>query len=138
MDFNTKPTPLLRPDADLEPFQQAGSLGHESVPLLWCASSPSAPVPGHAFETLYGMPIERLLRCGPVNGVFLDLHGAMVREHYEDDDVEAPGPNVTDPGKLLYRRLRPGVHLGPLGVLFRLSDGMSGSTGGIDQRSVDG
>jgi microcystin degradation protein MlrC len=32
--------------------------------------------------------------------------------------VEAPGPNIADPKKLPYRRLRPGLRLGPLGPAF--------------------
>ncbi|HLI11477.1 MAG TPA: M81 family metallopeptidase [Alphaproteobacteria bacterium] len=33
--------------------------------------------------------------------------------------VEAPGPAIADPAKLPYRRLRPGVRLGPGGAPFR-------------------
>ena len=32
--------------------------------------------------------------------------------------VEAPGPNIADPKKLPYKRLRPGLRLGPLGPAF--------------------
>ncbi len=65
---------------------QAGR--HELVPLLWCAASPSAHVEKDAYERIVGEILERLVRAGPVDAVFLDLHGAMVATHLEDGDGE--------------------------------------------------
>jgi len=62
--------------------------GHELVPLLWCAATPSAHVTRDAFERIAAMLLEALRRALPVDGVYLDLHGAMVCEHLEDGDAE--------------------------------------------------
>ena len=61
---------------------------HELVPLLWCAASPSAQVEEDAYEKIVGEILERLDRAGPVDAVFLDLHGAMVTTHLEDGEGE--------------------------------------------------
>ncbi len=67
---------------------KARALGHEIVPLLWCAATPSAHVAEEAFETICGMLMEDLQGSGPLDGVYLDLHGAMVTEHLEDGEGE--------------------------------------------------
>jgi microcystin degradation protein MlrC len=75
--------------------------GHALVPLTWAAASPSAHVTREAFETIVGDLIARLRAAGPVDGVYLDLHGAMVCEHHDDGEGEilrrvreAVGPKV--------------------------------------------
>ncbi len=62
--------------------------GHELVPLLWCAATPSAHVTEDAFERISEMLLMDLERALPVDGVYLDLHGAMVCEHLEDGEGE--------------------------------------------------
>lgn len=62
--------------------------GHELVPLLWCAATPSAHVTEDAFERISQMMLSDLERALPVDGVYLDLHGAMVCEHFEDGEGE--------------------------------------------------
>lgn len=69
-------------------IDEARSLGHTCVPLLWCSAQPSAHVTRDAFETLSGKLLERLAAALPVDAVYLDLHGAMVAEHIEDADGE--------------------------------------------------
>lgn len=64
------------------------ALGWEMVPTLWCAASPSAHVTEAAFERIAGRLLERIARAGPLDGVFLDLHGAMVCEHLDDGEGE--------------------------------------------------
>ena len=61
---------------------------HELVPLLWCSAEPSAHVTEDAFERITAMMCEDLARNGALDGVFLDLHGAMVVEHFEDGEGE--------------------------------------------------
>jgi microcystin degradation protein MlrC len=63
------------------------ALGHQVVPLLWCSATPSAQVTKDAFERISAMFIETLAST-PVDGVLLDLHGAMVCEHLADGDGE--------------------------------------------------
>lgn len=73
----------------------------ELVPTLWCAASPSAHVTAEAFEALAGELIERITAALPLDGVYLDLHGAMVTENHDDGEGEllrrvrvAVGPDV--------------------------------------------
>lgn len=61
---------------------------HALVPLTWAAASPSAHVTEDAFERIAGMIIEDLKRALPVDAVYLDLHGAMVTEHFDDGEGE--------------------------------------------------
>lgn len=58
----------------------------EMVPTLWCAASPSAHVTRDAYERIAGELIERIAAAAPLDGVFLDLHGAMVCEHLDDGE----------------------------------------------------
>ena len=61
---------------------------HTLIPLLWCSAEPSSYVTRDAFERIAAMLCEDLAAKGPFDGVYLDLHGAMVVEHYEDGEGE--------------------------------------------------
>lgn len=56
------------------------------APILWCAAEPSAHVTEAAFERISTMILAGLRAAGPVDGLYLDLHGAMVTEHREDGE----------------------------------------------------
>jgi microcystin degradation protein MlrC len=62
--------------------------GHRTPGLAWGAASPSAHVTRDAFERIVGEMTARLAAAGPVDGVYLDLHGAMVTEHFDDGEGE--------------------------------------------------
>jgi microcystin degradation protein MlrC len=65
--------------------------GHTIAPLTWCFASPAGPVQRGAFERIAAMIVSDLsdvLREGPVDGVYLDLHGAMVSEDFPDGEGE--------------------------------------------------
>lgn len=62
--------------------------GHALVPLLWCSATPSAHVTEDAFERISAMLLEDIEKALPVDGIYLDLHGAMVCEHLEDGEGE--------------------------------------------------
>ncbi len=62
--------------------------GHEPVPLLWCSATPCAHVTKDAFERIAAMIVDDLRAAMPVDGLFLDLHGAMVCEHLQDGEGE--------------------------------------------------
>lgn len=64
------------------------SLGHRTVGLVWGAASPSAHVTRDAYERIAGDMLARLAATGPVDGIYLDLHGAMVAEHLDDGEGE--------------------------------------------------
>jgi len=57
---------------------------HTLVPLLWCSANPSGPVEQAAFETIAAQIETRLDRHGPIDALFLDLHGAMVTQRHQD------------------------------------------------------
>lgn len=62
--------------------------GWDMVPTLWCAASPSAHVTEDAFERIAARLLDLIAQAGPLDGVFLDLHGAMVTEHLDDGEGE--------------------------------------------------
>ena len=70
-------------------IKEAQRLGHELKPILWAAAVPSAHVTEDAFERIAAM-IEQGLAAmvNEIDGVYLDLHGAMVTEHLEDGEGE--------------------------------------------------
>src|SRR5713101_869121 len=61
---------------------------HELLPLCWCSAPPSAHVEREAYERVAGAILDDLAAHAPVDGIYLDLHGAMVAEHYEDGEGE--------------------------------------------------
>jgi microcystin degradation protein MlrC len=67
---------------------EAETLSWEIVPTLWCAASPSAHVTRDAFEAIAGEILAGLGAAGRLDGVYLDLHGAMVAEHLDDGEGE--------------------------------------------------
>lgn len=80
-------------------IEVAEAAGHEVVPLAWGMAMPSAPVTREAFDTIAGWIVEDAAAAMPLDGLYLDLHGAMMAEHAPDGEGE------------LLRRLR--ARLGP-------------------------
>ena len=66
----------------------AQSRGWEVIPTIACHASPSAHVTGDAFERIVGVMVQRIASAGKLDGVYLDLHGAMVTEHLDDGEGE--------------------------------------------------
>jgi len=62
--------------------------GCRLVPLAWCAAQPSGRVTREAFETVSGLLLDGLAAASSLDAVYLDLHGAMVAEHFDDADGE--------------------------------------------------
>lgn len=60
----------------------------ELVPLLWCSAEPCGPVEDAAFERVAARLVEGLAAAGPLDGLLLDLHGAMVVQSFEDGEGE--------------------------------------------------
>ncbi len=82
-------------------IQALRAMGHELVATAWAAASPSAQVTREAYEKIAGEIVTRLEDAGRLDGVYLDLHGAMVSEEYDDGEGEllrrvraAVGPRV--------------------------------------------
>ncbi len=82
-------------------IQALRALGHTLVGTAWAAANPSAHVTADAFERITGRMLSELRAALPLDGVYLDLHGAMVSEEHEDGEGEtlrrvreAVGPRV--------------------------------------------
>ncbi|ABD86757.1 M81 family metallopeptidase [Rhodopseudomonas palustris] len=67
---------------------EAEAADWQLVPTLWCAASPSAHVTEHAYEKIAGEIVDGVKKAGKLDGVYLDLHGAMVTEHFDDGEGE--------------------------------------------------
>lgn len=66
---------------------EGAARGWDVAPTLWSAASPSAHVTRDAYERIAADLIDRIAAARP-DGVFLDLHGAMVCEHLDDGEGE--------------------------------------------------
>jgi microcystin degradation protein MlrC len=94
--------PLQRPAALVETLRPtsvpcAGAIealeaaGARIVPLTWCFANPAGPVTAEAFERIAALMVAALsdaLEEGPLDGVYLELHGAMVAEGFDDAEGE--------------------------------------------------
>lgn len=76
-DFRvTRGAELLARYAFLSPGSELTE-GVEWVPLLHTVAVPGGPVTAETYEQLAGEIFERLRTAGPLDGVFIDFHGAM-------------------------------------------------------------
>ncbi|MEM1275387.1 MAG: M81 family metallopeptidase [Pseudomonadota bacterium] len=57
-------------------------------PILWCAAEPAAEVTDAAFDEISARIISGLVGAGHLDGIYLDLHGAMVTESHQDGEGE--------------------------------------------------
>ncbi|MGB5330703.1 MAG: M81 family metallopeptidase, partial [Gammaproteobacteria bacterium] len=69
-------------------IDSARQAGHELYPLCWCSAEPSSYVTRDAFERVADKICAGLRAGQSPDAVYLDLHGAMVAEHYEDGEGE--------------------------------------------------
>ena len=70
---------------------EAEAAGVTLCPLVWAFANPAGPVTSEAFERIAGLLIGALsnaLEAGPLDGVYLDLHGAMVSDDFADAEGE--------------------------------------------------
>ena len=58
------------------------------APILWCAAEPSGPVTDDAFEQISQRIVDGIGHVDPLDGVYLDLHGAMITESLDDGEGE--------------------------------------------------
>jgi microcystin degradation protein MlrC len=66
----------------------AGPEGWELVPTIFAAATPSAHVTRDAYERITKVMLDGIASAGHLDGVYLDLHGAMVTEHFDDGEGE--------------------------------------------------
>jgi microcystin degradation protein MlrC len=69
-------------------IETAEDYGWEMVPTISCGASPSAHVTRDAFERIAKVMVDGIKAAGPLDAVYLDLHGAMVTEHLDDGEGE--------------------------------------------------
>jgi microcystin degradation protein MlrC len=105
-------------------IQALRAAGHELVGTAWAAASPSAHVTEDAFERITNRLIEEIAKNLPLDGVYLDLHGAMVSEKFDDGEGEilrrvreAVGPRVPVVASL-------DLHANVTAAMMRHVDGM--------------
>src|SRR5262245_9481272 len=70
---------------------RARQAGDRIAPLIWCFASPSGPVTDRAFEMIAAELIAGLAaaaRESPLDGVLIDLHGAMLTPRRPDAEGE--------------------------------------------------
>ena len=60
---------------------------HNLEPLLWAMAEPGGYVTEDTFETISDEIVEGIASLNP-DGVYLDLHGAMVTEKFDDAEAE--------------------------------------------------
>jgi microcystin degradation protein MlrC len=66
----------------------ARAAGHALVPTQWATATPSAHVTDRAFDTISGNILDDIAAAGPLDAIYLCLHGAMVTESHEDGEGE--------------------------------------------------
>jgi microcystin degradation protein MlrC len=69
-------------------FEAAEKFGWSLVHPVSANPNPSGIVTGEAFETITGMILDAVDAKGPIDGVLLHLHGAMVSDSHEDAEGE--------------------------------------------------
>lgn len=97
---------------------EAEQAGVDIVPLLWCIGLPSGPVEDDAFEDIAGDICSRFRAAlsDGLDGLYLDLHGAMVTPSFPDAE-----------GELLARLRRIAPAPFPISVSFDLHGNISQS-----------
>lgn len=66
----------------------ATDLGVQAVPLTFAGALPSGPVAADDFDRILGTILAMLRSCGPLDGIVLALHGAMVVEGRADPEAD--------------------------------------------------
>ena len=69
----------------------AEASGLKIAPLSWAFANPAGPVTAEAFERVAAWIVADLaeaIAAGPLDGIYLDLHGAMVAECFPDAEGE--------------------------------------------------
>jgi microcystin degradation protein MlrC len=67
---------------------EAEARGIAIAPLSWAFAYPAGPVQDEAYERFCAMLLSDLQEAEPIDGLYLDLHGAMVAEGFPDGEGE--------------------------------------------------
>lgn len=66
----------------------ASKAGDQLVPICWYAAEPAGAVTADAFERITAEIVHGVANAGAIDAVYLDLHGAMVADGYDDGEAE--------------------------------------------------
>ena len=87
-------------------IDEARKSGHTIVPVAWGMAMPAGPVTAHAFERMSAALVDGYRRSG-ADVIFVELHGAMVADEFDDAEGEllrriraVAGPDVAVVGTL--------------------------------------
>ncbi len=69
-------------------LRAARERGWRIVPSVWAGAMPSNRVTRDAFERIAGEIVDDLRRAGPVDAIYLDLHGAAAADGLDDAEGE--------------------------------------------------
>ena len=58
------------------------------VPIVWTFAEPGGYVTDDAFDRISNMIVDGIAAAGRIDGIYLDLHGAMVTQSHEDGEAE--------------------------------------------------
>jgi microcystin degradation protein MlrC len=67
---------------------EAEAYDWELIPTIFAAASPCAHVTKDAYERIAKVIVDGIKSALPLDAVYLDLHGAMVSEHFDDGEGE--------------------------------------------------
>jgi len=92
------------------------------APLAWGFANPAGPVTREAFERISALILAALSDALPLDGVFLELHGAMVSDDFLDAEGELlrRARAVVGPGIPIAVTLDPHANMTPL--MARMAD----------------
>ncbi|MBT6656244.1 MAG: microcystin degradation protein MlrC, partial [Proteobacteria bacterium] len=65
-----------------------GDANFPLVPVVWASAEPSSFVTDDAFNRISKMILSGIRRNPGISGIYLDLHGAMVTESFQDGEGE--------------------------------------------------
>ncbi len=60
----------------------------ELIPIVWCSAEPCSFVTDDAFDRISGMILDGVAQAGALDGIYLDLYGAMVTQSHQDGEGE--------------------------------------------------
>ena len=69
-------------------LQYAAEMNVEAVPVLWASAEPAGLIEDEAFDAVSQKIIDGIVAELPLDGIYLDLHGAMVTVSHEDGEGE--------------------------------------------------
>jgi microcystin degradation protein MlrC len=103
----------------------AEQAGVDLVPLAWGFANPAGPVQDEAFERIAARicaPLSIALDAGPVDGVYLDLHGAAVVDSFPDAEGELLRRVRAIVGEAMPLTVSLDPHANLTGQMVRLAD----------------